>query len=68
MRRDLRKSAQQRVDRIASFRAELSDLAKEGGLALTPDQQSRLDAHLQDLLSKFQAEYGVDATDSARRS
>jgi len=67
MRPDLRKTAQQRVDRIASFKAELSDLAKEGGLTLTAEQQSGLDAHLQGLLSKFRAEYGVDATDSTKR-
>ncbi len=64
---DLRKAAQQRVDRIASFKAELSDLAKEGGLTLSAEQQSGLDAHLEGLLSKFRAEYGVDATDSAKR-
>ena len=67
MRPDLRKAAQQRVDRIAWFKAELSDLAKEGGLTLTAEQQSRLDAHLQGLLSRFRAEYGVEATDSTKR-
>lgn len=67
MRLDLRKAAQQRIDRIASFKTELSDLAKEGGLTLTAEQQSRLDAHLQGLLSRLQAEYGVDASDSTKR-
>ena len=67
MRPDLRKTAQQRVDRIASFKAELNDLAKEGGLTLTAEQQSGLDAHLQGLLARFRSEYGVDATDSTKR-
>ncbi len=67
MRPDLRKAAQQRVDRIASFKAELSDLAEEGGLTLTAEQHSGLEAHLQGLLSKFRAEYGIDATDSTKR-
>lgn len=67
MRPDLRKAAQQRADRIASFKAELTDLAKEGGLTLTAEQQSGLDAHLQGLLTQLRAEYGVDVTDSTKR-
>ena len=64
---DPRKEAQKRVDRIALFRAELAELERENGLTLTPEQRSGLDAHVARLLSRFQQEFGVDATDSARR-
>jgi hypothetical protein len=62
-----RKEAQKRVDRITSFKTELAELTREGGLTLTPEQQAGLDAHLKTLLETLQQEYGVDATDSARR-
>ncbi len=64
---DARKAAQKRVDRIALFRAELAELEREKGLTLTAEQRSGLDAHVARLLSRFQQEFGVDATDSARR-
>ena len=67
MAMDARKEAQKRVDRIALFQAELAELEREKGLTLTPDQRAGLDAHLARLLSRFQQEFGVDATDSARR-
>lgn len=68
MHADGRKAAQDRVDRIAAFRAELTELEREGGLTLTPEQSSSLDAHLQVLLSKLHKQYGIDATASARRA
>lgn len=64
---DARKEAQKRVDRIALFRAELAELERENGLTLTPEQRTGLEVHVANLLSRFQREYGVDATDSARR-
>jgi hypothetical protein len=64
---DARKQAQKRVDRIALFQAELAELEQEQALTLTPEQRSGLDAHIARLLSRFQQEFGVDATDSARR-
>ena len=67
MRIDARKNAQQRVDRIAAFRSELAALEREGALSLTPAQRSRLDAHLDRLLSGFQRQFGADVTDGARR-
>lgn len=68
MAMDARKEAQKRVDRIALFRAELAELERESGLTLTPEQRSGLEAHVARLLSRFQQEFGVDATDSARRA
>lgn len=62
-----RQAAQQRADRLALFRAELTTLEDEGGLTLTPEQQAGLDAHIQDLLARWRTQYGIDATDSARR-
>jgi uncharacterized membrane protein len=64
---DARKKAQQRVDRIASFRSELAELEREGALNLTPEQRSRLDAHYGGLLSGFQQQFGVDVTDSGKQ-
>ena len=67
MGEDLRKEAQRRVNRITAFKEELSQLGREGGLNLTAEQQSGLDAHLKGLLSRLHQQYGVDATESARR-
>ncbi|MCX6921961.1 MAG: DUF2157 domain-containing protein, partial [Verrucomicrobia bacterium] len=52
---------------MALFREELAELAREGGLTLTLEQQSGLDVHLEALLSRLHQQYGVDATESARR-
>ncbi len=64
---DLRRKAQRRADRIALFRAELAELEAAQALALTPDQRSRLDAHLEGVLSNLSRQFGIDATESARR-
>jgi uncharacterized membrane protein len=64
---DLRRKAQQRADRIALFRAELAELEREQALALTPEQRSRLDAHLEGVLSSLSQQFGIDATESAKR-
>ncbi len=64
---DARTEAQKRVDRLASFKEELAQLTREGALTLSRDQQTGLDAHLKALLAKLHEQYGVDATESARR-
>jgi hypothetical protein len=64
---DLRRKAQQRVDRIAFFRAELSELEREQALALSPEQRSRLDAHLESVLSNLGQQFGIEATESSKR-
>jgi uncharacterized membrane protein len=64
---DPRRKAQRRADRIALFRAELAELEREQGLILTPEQRSRLDAHLEGVLSALSRQFGVDATESAKR-
>jgi hypothetical protein len=64
---NLRRKAQRRADRIALFRAELAELEGEQALVLTPDQRSRLDAHLEGVLSNLSRQFGIDATESAKR-
>jgi uncharacterized membrane protein len=67
MERVTQRTAQQRVDRIAAFRAELAELEREGGLSLTDDQRSRLQAHIDHVLAGLAESFKVDLSDSARR-
>lgn len=67
MNPDQRRAAQQRLERIARFREELSALEQEEALALTPEQQTRLEAHLEALTQRLAREHGLDATESGRR-
>ncbi|MBI4585543.1 MAG: DUF2157 domain-containing protein [Planctomycetes bacterium] len=64
---DARRKAQQRIDRIALFRAELDELEKERVLALTSEQRSSLDAHLDGLVATLARQFGADATESVKR-
>ncbi len=64
---DLRRKAQRRADRIAAFLAELTELEAEQALVLSADQRSRLDAHIEGVLSTLSGQYGIDATESAKR-
>jgi hypothetical protein len=59
--------AQRRVERIAAFRAEVAQLEGEQGLLLTAEQRSRLDQHLQKILTDLRQRFDVDVTESARR-
>lgn len=59
--------AQQRADRIAAFRAELAELEREQGLTLMPDQQARLEAHLQRVLAELNRQFGADISEPERR-
>lgn len=67
MNPNARRSAQQRVDRIAAFRAELAELEREGGLVLTPEQRARLDDHLEGTLTVLGRRFGADVNESVRR-
>ena len=62
-----RRQAQQRVDRIHAFQEELSELERERGLELTPEQRARLEAHHQRLLGELTSRFAVDATASGKR-
>ena len=67
MKVDPQKQAQERADRIAQFRAELAELQQEQALTLTTEQRVRLESHHEKLLGQLREQYGVDATDPARR-
>jgi hypothetical protein len=67
MNSDPRKTAQDRANRIAAFRAELAQLENEQALTLTPDQRSRLERHQERLLSDLSGQFGIDASESAKR-
>jgi len=67
MDRNVQRSAQERVNRIAGFRAELGELEREIGPLLTAEQRLRLDAHLDSVLAALNRECGVDVTESAQR-
>lgn len=62
-----RVAAQRRTERITLCRQELAQLAEEGGLLLTPEQRTGLEAHWQTVLEGFRGRFGIDATESARR-
>jgi uncharacterized membrane protein len=57
-----RNAAQQRVNRIHSFQAELDQLERDGLLALSPDQQQRLTTHHAQLLRELAQQFDVDTT------
>jgi len=61
------RQAQQRIERIAAFRAELAELEREGAVALTPEQRAGMEAHLDRVSRGLAAEFGVDVTQSAQR-
>jgi uncharacterized membrane protein len=57
-----RNAAQQRVDRIHAFQAELNQLQRDGLLALSPEQQQHLTAHHSQLLHELGQQFDVDTT------
>jgi hypothetical protein len=61
------REAQQRVDRIRAFRAELADLEREGALTLDPAQSSALESHLQRTLTALAERFDIDSTDSQKQ-
>lgn len=61
------RKAQVRIDRIRAFREELAELAREGALTLTPDQQSNLDAHIARTVEELSRRFDLDITNSQRQ-
>ena len=57
-----RKGAQQRVDRIHAFQAELDQLQREGLVELSPEQQQHLATHHARLLRELGEQFDVDRT------
>lgn len=62
-----RDAAQQRVDRIRAFRAELEALRAAGVSPLSDEQHGAIAAYHDRLLARLTAEFDVDATDAAGR-
>ena len=61
------REAQQRVDRIRAFRAELAELQREGALTLDPAQSAALESHLQRTLTALAERFDIDANDSQKQ-
>ena len=57
-----RNAAQQRVDRIHAFQAELNQLQRDGLLELPPEQHQRLTTHHAQLLRELGQQFDVDTT------
>ena len=62
-----KRDAQQRANRIRSFRQELDQLSREQVLALTEEQRTRLDAHLDKTLQELAGRYDVDVSESQKQ-
>jgi hypothetical protein len=62
-----RVGAQDRVDRIAAFRAEVEQLAREGGPSIDPSQLSAIVAHQDTVIAGLTRDFDVDRTSAARR-
>jgi len=62
-----RQSAQQRADRIRSFREELAALEQQDVLRLEPEQRERLNRHLDSLLTSLQSKFDVDVNLSEKQ-
>lgn len=62
-----KETAQQRADRIAQFREELSELEREGVLMLEPSQQQTVSAHHANLLREYSQFFDVDRNRQAKQ-
>lgn len=54
--------AQIRVDRIRAFQAELSNVERDGAIALTPEQRSCLGSYHDGLLGELAGDFDVDTS------
>src|SRR3954470_24597626 len=59
--------AQERVDQIEAFRAEVAQLQTEGVNPFTPEQLARVDRHHEALLERMAGEFDIDRTIAERR-
>jgi uncharacterized membrane protein len=62
-----REQAQQRVDQVHAFRAELAQLEAEGVVLLAPDQSRVLRTHHDDLLAQLAQRFDVDRTQAEKQ-
>ncbi len=61
------REAQQRVERIQAFRAELAQLEQEGAITLSEDQRHTLDRHHDDALTHLRRLFDIDTSESQKR-
>lgn len=64
---DNKASAQQRVDQIAAFHAELKALEQAGLLAIDPQQKAAIAAHHQALQQQLQQRFDVDLNQGSKQ-
>lgn len=62
-----RQEAQQRFERLASFRAQLDELEREGVVELTEEQRARISEYLNKQLAEFRARFDLDVSDREKR-
>jgi hypothetical protein len=62
-----RLAAQDRVDQIAAFRAEVAQLTREGGPSLDSSQLAAIVAHQDAVMAGLTRDFDVDRTSAARR-
>jgi len=62
-----RREAQQRADRLRTFRAELAELERQHVLTLTEEQRASLEPYLSKTLEQLAAQYDVDITESQKQ-
>ena len=59
--------AQERVDQIEAFRAEVAQLQSEGVSPFTAEQLALVDRHHEALLERMAGEFDIDRTIAERR-
>jgi uncharacterized membrane protein len=62
-----KQEAQRRADRIASFRAEMDDLEREGVLALAPEQRAAVRERHEGLLRELAERFDVDVAEGEKQ-
>ncbi len=62
-----REAAQQRVNQIRTFRAELDALRAAGILLMSDDQRAAIGAYHDELLTRLATDYDIDRTEAAGR-
>jgi hypothetical protein len=62
-----RKSAQERVNRITAFMAELRELDREGVLHLSEEQRAAIEFHHSSLATALERDFDVDTTTGAEK-
>src|SRR5262249_47373046 len=62
-----KREAQERTDRLRTFRKELADLERRQILVLTEEQRARLDPYLDQTIADLARDYDIDVTESQKQ-